>query len=338
MTCYLETTCRLWWLWLLPVLLPALTGAAVYTLQPPQFDAQTTIWVEKATYLELPDDNRWISPAQAQANLLGELLGTRTFLMRVAEQTELSPYTTTEAGRDYLTEYFAKRLSVAARGSHALNVTFRTPQPALGVAVLGAIVNVFTDEVTTNAREQAKIAYDFYSRQLPDREKELVAANAAVRDFLLANPQAAGAPATGNQLLAQTQFEDLRRTQDLARKRYDDTVGALERIQLQAGASDTARANGFRVIDPPAVPIRPASGRKDLLLPIGLALALALAACIGGVLAVSWLDRTLRSPAEARRRLGLPILGALPHRRGRQQTAARRLALRPALPGADSAA
>ena len=316
---YLEASVQRWWLWLLPVILPLTTAGGLYLFSSPEYETRVTIWVDRATYLNLPNENSWQTPADLQVNLLRQLLQTRSFVMRVASETELQPYTTTDEGRAFLEEYFAKRLLVWPSGSQLISITFRTSQPALGVSILDALVRVFGEEVTTGTREQAQVAMDFYAAQLPKREEAFLASSQAVRDFLSANGGtldarwgAAEPTESANRYLVEAQLAELQRLQDLARQRYEDTVNNLERVQLQASARETAQERGFRVIDPPGAPLQPKRSLRTLLLAPALLGAIGLAIA----LAVPWLslvlDPTIRYRSEVPGRLGHHLLGTVP--------------------------
>jgi polysaccharide biosynthesis transport protein len=92
-----------------------------------------------------------------------------------------------------------------------------------------------------------------------------------------------------------------------------DLLDDLMRQQSEAGVTaslQTQRESNVRVVDRalvPGAPFRP-SLRRNLTL--GLAMGLLLG--IGGVLAVDFLDRTLKTPEQIERYLGVPLLGVIP--------------------------
>ena len=321
MTRYVDRALRLWWLWLLPILLTPLVTVAIIKLRPVEYDVQTVIWAERLTYFATSDENRWTTQAQIQANLLGELLQTRTFVMHIAKATNLIGPTPSERDQELMEEYFRKRLRVTVRGAQSLEITFATSEPALGVAVLQALIEGFQDTMARSLQEQASLAIEFYSRQLPEREKELLAADAGVRDFLANDVRSGIDLPTSERLLEQSRLSDLRRQQEIARKRYDDTVSRLEQVQMQAAARATAQQTGFRVLDPPSAPAEPVNLRRALLLPVGGVLALTLGLALAATLVPTWLDRTMRTAADIERLTDLPALGTIPRYRRRQKAA-----------------
>lgn len=320
MTRYLEQALRRWWLWLLPLVLPAVVVGGLYAVRTPQYDVSVTIWAERALYLSVPGDNPWVTPAQMQVNLLSELLRTRAFLVRVAKDTPLQAYTTSESGRDFLEEYFARRLWVSARGSQVIDITFRTAQPELGIAVLNSLIAAYTEHVTLSGQEQARTAMEFYQGLLPEREQEFVKSSDALRNFLLSlPPRPTDDQATAERVLERAQLVELQRREDLARRRYEDTLSTLERIQLQENARETAQARGFRIIDPPVAPTQPISIRREFIMPLAATAAVGLGLPVLVTILTTWLDASLRSRRDVQHRLGLMTLGGLPRYRAQRR-------------------
>jgi hypothetical protein len=133
-----------------------------------------------------------------------------------------------------------------------------------------------------------------------------------VRDYLANNLRSDIDTPIGDRLREEGELAELRRRQELARTRYDDTVSKLEQVQLQASAEATAQERGFRIIDPPAMPSESVRQRRALFLPIGLAVAGSLALAIGVTFLRTWFDPTMRSSADVTRLTGLATLGSLP--------------------------
>lgn len=336
---YFETAWRMWWVWILAMLLPLGTAYVLLGVQPTQYDTQTTIWVEQSNYLDLPNaSNAWTTPAQTQAEVFRQLVSTRAFLSKIVEGTSLEPFAADEKGRDYLEEQFLRRLKVTTRGTQLVEITYRTDDPQLGVTVLNSLIKVATAYITASTQEQARIAQQFYSAQLPQRERELLDATSALREYATKNTPLPGERPIGDRLLEQIELGDLRRREELARKRYEDTVNNLDRVKIQAGAIETFQKRGFRIVDQPFAPTRPASLRRELLLPLGVAVAVGGLLSLGLTLFMTWTDRSLTRDRVASA-TGLSSLGSIPsYRRYRRRADPRRvtaqaLTLRPAAAG-----
>ena len=64
-----------------PLLIPLIVGTVSVLTTPPYYEGWTAVWLSQPTYLAATDqDNRFLSPAQNQANRMGELLKTQSFL------------------------------------------------------------------------------------------------------------------------------------------------------------------------------------------------------------------------------------------------------------------
>jgi uncharacterized protein involved in exopolysaccharide biosynthesis len=310
-TRFLDSVIRYWWLWFLPVIATGVMAAAIINTRTPQYDVQMTLWVERLTYLDPSSAYSWVSPAQAQVDIFRQLLGSRAFIVKVAEKTALAPHTTSETGQDYLEEQFNKRLWIGTRGSQLVEITYRTTDPAIGPAVLEALLEVATQYTTASTREQAKIATQFYSALLPQREKDYLESSAALRDYL-AQRGGAPEPQLGERSLEQLELTELRRREELARKRYEDTIQILDSVRLQASALETAQQRGFRVVDAPYVPKSSVSLRRELVLPVAMTFGATAAIALGIPLLLTVLDRSLRTPAQVLAAFELPTLGRVP--------------------------
>jgi len=92
---------------------------------------------------------------------------------------------------------------------------------------------------------------------------------------------------------------------ELAEKDYLAVLGSLN--ASKASQQNTQLTSNLKVIDPPNLPLRPKPGKLRLLLLLSGAGGLVFAAAL--VLGLGLLDRSLKNPAVAARRTGLPVAG-----------------------------
>ncbi|WP_437286435.1 GumC family protein [Sorangium sp. So ce406] len=102
------------------------------------------------------------------------------------------------------------------------------------------------------------------------------------------------------------EYDRLRRTKENTEKLYQIVLERTKESDLQR----MMRVNNIRVLDRPNLPIEAIRPRVPVNITIGILAGLLLG--IGAAMARAMLDRTLRTPDEVERELGLPILGLLP--------------------------
>jgi uncharacterized protein involved in exopolysaccharide biosynthesis len=147
--------------------------------------------------------------------------------------------------------------------------------------------------------ERVDASVERLDAEVREHEAELAAARA---DMAAAQKRLEAAPRWGQELAA------LSRDYETLRAKYVTTVA---RRADAAAAEDLLAADSglFRVLQPAVVPGRPAGPDRARLL--WLALAAALAAALGTVTVVEWLDTSLRG-AEDAGGFGVPVLATIP--------------------------
>lgn len=106
-------------------------------------------------------------------------------------------------------------------------------------------------------------------------------------------------------------YQDLLRDYDNATLRYRE----IKAKQMQAGVAESlekeSKGERFTLIDPPELPEKPAKPQRNLILAVGLMLAL------GGGLGMGFLreaiDRSIRGSRQLVRLVHAPVLGAIPY-------------------------
>lgn len=102
------------------------------------------------------------------------------------------------------------------------------------------------------------------------------------------------------------EYDRLRRTKDNTEKLYQLVLERTKESDLQR----MMRVNNIRVLDRPSLPLVQLRPRVGTNIAVGILAGLLLG--IGAALGRALLDRTLKTPDEVERELGLPLLGLLP--------------------------
>ena len=315
----LEAFFRHWMLIILPIIVIPLDVTAWVFATPPQYDAQTSVWVERPTYLNFGADEltRYLPAATVQRNHLQELMQTRTFLNDVVAATPLKPLLADPAGVAEVDRMFARDLDIVQTGDHLLVIQFRAEDRVVAFQIVNALVDQFRKRVAQDRQTQAQLAISFYSTRLGDGNTSLSQARIELAKYLAANPTVAQTLIQRGIETARLDpgFADLQRRVDVAVADADSARQALAAAQLDYSAGVQSDSFGFRVVDPTGVSNTPSRQlKKALAYPIvGLLLGIALSAAIVLLLALS--DHSVRSLADLAP--DTIILGVMPHLRPR---------------------
>ena len=196
---------------------------------------------------------------------------------------------------------------VVPTGPEIVQVTYTAGDPAMASQVAQAIVDQFVDETLTNQRVQADAGVAFYTSQVNQSQADQAVADKAVDDYLLANPSQRAVNAIPDARMLQ-----LRRDDDAAHQRTQSVLDKLDSSRLNRIALDQTGTAGVRVLDKAETPTSPASSKKVILEAVGVGLVLAVLIVVVGVLALTWLDSTIRRPDEIETILDLRPVGSVP--------------------------
>jgi uncharacterized protein involved in exopolysaccharide biosynthesis len=106
------------------------------------------------------------------------------------------------------------------------------------------------------------------------------------------------------------EYKTLTRDLDLARTKYDELLKSQMDSELTSAAIASGRSDELRLVQPPAVPAKPAKPKRIAIAGIGLMLAILLG--LTAVVIVESLDQSVRGSRDIRRVLSLSPLGVIP--------------------------
>jgi uncharacterized protein involved in exopolysaccharide biosynthesis len=319
----------------LPIVLAVTASVDYVALQPRMYEASA-----KMLFYTTPTDvaptgspYSYATAAEQQAEVLIELLKTRSFVTAVGRRGPLADYLAaqTQPGGpmslirrvlhkvglsftpappqpdDLVVEQLSRGVQVTPLPPQIVSVSFAAPDGRVAAGTVQAIVDEFSDELVSVRRSQAQAVVTFFEQQLAAQDKEGLAADAAVSRYLDTHPQQRSPGALPDPTLTA-----LRRTADATRQQYNNLQYELDQARLDLAALSQPAATDFRLVDAPTVPPRPASLSKDLLRALVGGLGGGLFLSLAGLLVLTAADGTLRRPEDVRSALGLPLVGTVP--------------------------
>lgn len=262
-------------------------GAAILGLSLTKggYTSSATVWVEKPLYLPDQTDqlNRYLSAATIQANALNELLGTRRFVLGIAEGAGIPMNTTSEEGR--VIDDIQKKLNVDAAGTHLIRLSYTGDKPTYTQVIISQTIASFVAEMDTSKTNQIDIAKKVLTDQLSDAAGAVTKSRDALNKYLQNNPGVGAAGASLDPTLT-----DLQKQYDDDRTRYSDLTAQIEQLNTSAQSNSSAF---FRVIDSPTKAEPYKSTSKDLIRNALIAVVLSLLTMVGVTLVGTWTDSAI---------------------------------------------
>jgi len=123
----------------------------------------------------------------------------------------------------------------------------------------------------------------------------------------------------------ESELTELLRDYDTLQNTYHDLLSKKHDSQIAANLERRKIGEQFRIIDPARVPVKPFSPDRPRLNSIGLAAGLAVGFALVALL--EYLDRTVRSEADAKAAFNLLVLAKVPLMQGAQVSKRRRTVL-----------
>jgi uncharacterized protein involved in exopolysaccharide biosynthesis len=301
---------------LLLVLLPLMSLAIAYVL-PRSYQSTASLWaLHRYAVIGAsgPESDLQSTPAETQATTLTELLQARAFALSVAKATSL-PSTLAanvqadpQALDDALYTEISKNVVVGAQGYNLFVITYTNANPQVTQQVIQAVIQNFGLQTQGFSVVEGQHLLEGLQTELAKAKQDAATAAAADSKYISNHPSL-----TKADLLSDPQYGLLhaQTLQDQATLTNIQTNIATisQEISAQGAGSD----NLFKVLDAPALPDRPVSRLKTLLLGGGVGLGIAVLACILYVLIAIRRDRTVYTPLDLQKVTALPVIMQIPH-------------------------
>ncbi len=325
---YLTSARRYRW-WVAAILAVVwITGlVAAYVEYRTTYESRATVWVLRASP-ELAASNPTDpsvplvqTGASQQADLLNQLLQTRSFTEDVVGRTSLGPALQGASDRSAFLENVRKHFQVKTIGPNMLSLSFTGHDPRVAFELARSALDVRADRVGQARIEATAALTALYRREFQLAQAHALEAQRQLDQFTNAN----NGPLSE---LDQRQRDQLRLVLDLAQARVSDLQARMDRSVLAPALLDISGME-FQVVDPPREETQPSGGTRPALVLAAVAVisGAALAALL--VLVGALLADHLGGPADLGSLNPARLLATM--RRGPGQTGPAERGLRPPL-------
>jgi uncharacterized protein involved in exopolysaccharide biosynthesis len=234
------------------------------------YQSDATIWaVRAAPALSVtdPDDPNIAliqTAAAQQAEVLKQLLQTRSFLIDVVGRTSLKSSLVSAADPDRFIDDIRKRFRVETLGTSLIKVSFAGHDPASPPELVKAALDVRGERIE-QARQLSSAALSLlYQRQLQFAEQQALDAQKALDDFNRTHREPLSEP-------DQHIRGQLRLNVDFSLVRLSDLRGRQERAELAPALLEVSGVE-FQIVDEPRASTKPSGGERTAVMLAAVAL------------------------------------------------------------------
>lgn len=310
----LEAIFRRWWLYVALLLVFGAIGVMTVSQSSDRYRSFGIVRVSgqstltEFTRVGINSAVGFETPAAFTAREINAVIGTDLFINAVAERAGIEQALETgivSAGQ------LQDLIWASSDGDLLVRVNAAAADPALAQVLADATIQSYLQLQIDDSIAESRSTEQFFESLLTPYQERLDTAQAALEQYTEANP----GPANIELRPPSEQAEISQLSAEVARANDQLTVvlQSLSDAQLLTAQTETDVSQRLRVIDPPGLPLAPESGLRDdaitimMFLMVGVVLAVATAAI------TALLDRSVRYPDEAERRLELPVLASLPN-------------------------
>lgn len=224
---------------------PLAVGAIGFVLDH-SVNVEARVWADRPLFTPTFATDRFDStesPAQIEAGLLQELVGTSGFAAEVLTRVE-SGYPYWAAARQLSAEEdLQKNVTVASEGSHLFTITYHTPDAQRGRAVVSAMISVFGREVQAIDTNQVSVTQSALQSQVESAQREMDDAVRAATSYQASHRSVANDP-DYQTLIGQAQSKT---------DHYLALQAQIDEIKGSQQAVSVLQASFFHIVDQPFV-------------------------------------------------------------------------------------
>lgn len=313
---FFESYFRHRWLYLLPILITTVAGAAyLYTLEP-KYNSNGILYVNNQSLLNslsaVPNNNTnwWITPAQATGNEINNLLQSNAFIRAIIQDTDLEQYMS--GSRDQVQEVISavrKSLWVNPVGNNELFLNASFEDPKIAYQVVNSMVANYINWQINKEVLDSQVAKNFFDEQIQVHSLELEEVQQRLRDYYDAHP----VPLRGERPISeQLEIERLQGEISMVAGRYDGSRSKAENANLALQQVESDVRQTYLLLDAPLLPERPDISNRKMAMQLAIFSAAGVLLSIIGVAGSTILDRSFRFPLDVQYRLHLPVIAVVP--------------------------
>lgn len=277
-----------WKLYLIPVVLIPILATIYGQHKLSVYESSAYVRVEHAavignTSIGGINGNSYNTPAQNAVDAITELLQSRTFLIRVAQHSDLAKQydlNNSRADQDVVVSRLQQEATVAPStvGQETFNVVVDDKSAVLAQQLVRSLISQFTDDIKQRELNGYAQEAAIVQEQIIQTQGQIAQDLAHISQYKATHP---GVTDTTPDPTYQIYQDAL--TQDAATLKSEN--GQRDTLSQEKAAIENGTLNVFTVLDAPRQPLKPTLKLKKLIIYPGggLALALALIALIVGL-------------------------------------------------------
>jgi capsular polysaccharide biosynthesis protein len=304
----LETIFHRVWLLALPVILVPLV-VVLLTRSTPTYESWASVWASAPVGDSGPafgQTNSYVSPAQNQVQVLGDLLSTDSFREQIAIEAGMADGTDPRALRNAVESL---DIGVSTVGTNLVSISASSGDAAEAQAVVAAVISQYQMRAATEIQRRATASVDYYTQQLSLVDQTLAERRRELAEYLRANPKAANPEDVASE---DPNYRALVSQVETQVSRQESLQLALQEVKLNQASAPSSQDASFSVQDAASLPEAPlpTSSTTRFGLPFaGLLFGIMISAAY--VYFTYRTDHTIRSAADVGD-LDVPLLGSVP--------------------------
>lgn len=306
------SSARRYWFWLIAILALVWGAglAAAYVEFRTTYEAQTTIWVLRASpdlSASNPDDPSVPliqTSAKQQADLLNQLLQTRSFTYDVVARTSLGAALESTSDESELLDDVRKHFHVQTLGPNMVRLSYTARDPRVAFEMVQAALDVRADRVSRARMEATGALSALYQREFELAEAQALDAQRELERFT----ESHRGPLSE---VDQHRRDQLRLSLDFAEARVRELRGRMDRSFLVPALLGLSGLE-FQVVDPPRQPTSPSGGTRPALTLAAVAIASGAALATLLVIVGTFLANHVASPADVGRLAPAKLFASIP--------------------------
>ena len=313
----LESYFRHRWLYLLPVVILAITGGLYLTLREPKYLAQGVVFVQQESFIAELTSVRdvgisWNTPSQDIATEITDLMQTDAFVRAIVQETDLEKNIEKDPSPSSVSETIdtaRKAVWAVSQGKNQVLIGASIEDPQVSVQLVNATINNFIQWKINSERLDSETALNFFQDLSETYKVELDSTREELINYLTAHPE----PLRGDRPDQETlEIDRLQSDLQVAEDRYSRALDNIENARLALAQIESSTNQTYILIDAPTVPDKPESSRKDLAVQLAIFLVVGVILSVVGIGGSALLNRSFLFPVDVINLTGLPVLATVP--------------------------